>query len=61
MLAMTDSQATRFWWLVNNGEWSLQLRPVTDPSDSPEEINNAKTNALDGLNVRQRARARSGQ
>jgi Flp pilus assembly protein CpaB len=61
MLAMTDSQATRFWWLVNNGEWSLQLRPVTDPSDSPDEINNAKTNALDGLNVRQRARARSGQ
>ena len=61
MLAMTDSQATRFWWLVNNGDWSLQLRPVTDPSDSPEEINNAKTNALDGLNVRQRARARSGQ
>ena len=61
MLALTDSQATRFWWLVNNGEWSLQLRPVTDPSDSPEELNNAKTNALDGLNVRQRARARSGQ
>jgi Flp pilus assembly protein CpaB len=61
MLALTDSQATKFWWLVNNGEWSLQLRPVTDPSDSPEELNNAKTNALDGLNVRQRARARSGR
>ena len=60
MLALTDSQATRFWWLVNNGEWSLQLRPVTDPSDSPEEINNAKTNALDGLNGRQRSRARRG-
>ena len=58
MLAMTDSQATKFWWLVNNGEWSLQLRPVTDPSDSPEEINNSKTNALDGLNARQRGRAR---
>jgi Flp pilus assembly protein CpaB len=61
MLAMTDSQATKFWWLVNNGEWSLQLRPVTDPSDSPEEVNNSKTNALDGLNARQRIRARSGQ
>jgi Flp pilus assembly protein CpaB len=61
MLAMTDSQATKFWWVVNNGEWSLQLRPVTDPSDSPEEINNSKTNALDGLNARQRGRARSGQ
>jgi Flp pilus assembly protein CpaB len=61
MLAMTDSQATKFWWVVNNGDWSLQLRPITDPSDSPEEINNAKTNANDGVNGRQRARARSGQ
>jgi Flp pilus assembly protein CpaB len=61
MLAMTDSQATKFWWVVNNGDWSLQLRPITDPSDSPEEVNNAKTNAIDGLNTRQRARARSGQ
>jgi Flp pilus assembly protein CpaB len=61
MLAMTDSQATKFWWVVNNGEWSLQLRPVTDPSDSPEEINNSKTNAMDGLNARQRNRARSGR
>jgi Flp pilus assembly protein CpaB len=59
MLAMTDSQATKSWWVVNNGEWSLQLRPVRDPSDSPEEINNSKTNALDGLNGRQRHRARS--
>jgi len=61
MLALTDSQATKFWWLVNNGDWSLQLRPISDPSDSPEEVNNAKTNAVDGLNARQRARARSGQ
>jgi Flp pilus assembly protein CpaB len=61
MLAMTDSQATKFWWVVNNGEWSLQMRPVTDPSDSPEEINNSKTNALDGLNARQRNRARSAR
>jgi Flp pilus assembly protein CpaB len=57
MLALTDSQATKFWWTVQNAEWSLQLRPVTDPSDSPEEINNSKTNALDGVNARQRFRA----
>ena len=61
MLAMTDSQATKFWWVVNNGEWSLQLRPITDPSDSPEEVNTSKTNTMDGLNARQRVRARSGQ
>jgi Flp pilus assembly protein CpaB len=57
MLAMTDSQTTKFWWIVNNGEWTLQLRPVTDPSDSPEEINNSKTNAHDGVNAHQRQRS----
>ncbi len=61
MLAMTDSQATKFWWVVNNGEWSLQLRPVTDPSDSPEEVQNSVTNAFDGLNSRQRRRAVGGR
>jgi Flp pilus assembly protein CpaB len=59
MLAMTDSQATKFWWVVQNGEWSLQLRPVSDPSDSPEEIQNSITEANDGLNAHQRHRARS--
>ena len=60
MLAMTDSQTTKFWWLVNNGDWSVQLRPVTDPSDSPEELNNSVTNAFDGVNARQRHRATLG-
>src|SRR5262245_4928654 len=60
MLAMTDSQATKFWWLVNNGDWALQLRPISDPSDSPEELNNSVTNAVDGLNGRQRRRAAKG-
>ncbi|HEY7148039.1 MAG TPA: Flp pilus assembly protein CpaB [Gaiellaceae bacterium] len=57
MLAMTDSQATKLWWVAKNAEWTLQLRPVSDPSDSPEEVNNAKTNTLDGVNARQRHRA----
>jgi pilus assembly protein CpaB len=60
MLAMTDSQATKFWWVVQNGEWTLQLRPISDPSDSPEEAQNAITEAFDGLNARQRHRAVAG-
>jgi Flp pilus assembly protein CpaB len=60
MLAMTDSQATKFWWIVNDGDWSLELRPVTDPSDSQEEINNSPTNTDDGASARQRHRARMG-
>ena len=61
MLAMTDSQATKFWWVVQNGEWTLQLRPITDPSDSPEELQNAITEAFDGANARQRRRAVGGR
>jgi Flp pilus assembly protein CpaB len=60
MLAMTDSQATKFWWVVNNGDWSLELRPITDPSDSPEELNNSPTNTKDGASVRQWRRALGG-
>jgi Flp pilus assembly protein CpaB len=60
MLAMTDSQATKFWWVVNNGEWSLELRPITDPSDSPEELNNSPTNTKDGASARQWRRALGG-
>jgi Flp pilus assembly protein CpaB len=61
MLAMTDSQSTKFWWVVQNGEWSLQLRPVSDPSDSPEEIQNSITEALDGLSAHQRHRSVGGR
>jgi Flp pilus assembly protein CpaB len=60
MLAMTDSQATKFWWVVNNGDWSLELRPITDPSDSPEELNNSPTNTKDGASARQWRRALGG-
>jgi Flp pilus assembly protein CpaB len=33
ILAMTDEQAQRMFWVMKNGEWSLQLRPVKKPKD----------------------------
>jgi Flp pilus assembly protein CpaB len=33
ILAMTDEQAQRMFWVMNNGDWSLQLRPVKKPKD----------------------------
>lgn len=57
MLAMTDSQATKFWWVVQNGEWTLDLRPLSDPAESQEGIETSTTVGLDGLNARQRHRA----
>jgi pilus assembly protein CpaB len=34
-LQMTDRQARAFFYVVKNGEWSLVLRPVIRPVDSP--------------------------
>jgi Flp pilus assembly protein CpaB len=33
ILALTDEQAQRLNWVVTNGEWKLQLRPVKKPKD----------------------------
>jgi pilus assembly protein CpaB len=49
MIAMTDAQAEKFWWVAKNGEWTLQLRPVSNAADSPDGIENAGTLARDGL------------
>jgi pilus assembly protein CpaB len=61
MLAMTDSQAQKFWWVAQNGEWTLDLRPVTDAADSPERLENAVTTALDGVSARERKRVTGGR
>ena len=57
MLAMTDSQAEKFWWVAQNGEWTLQLRPVTDATDSPDGLENAHSVAIEGV---ARGRNRAG-
>ena len=60
MLAMTDAQAEKFWWVAQNGEWTLELRPVTDAADSPERLENSVTVALDGVSARERKRVKGG-
>lgn len=34
ILAVTDDQAQRLYYVMKNGDWSLQLRPVKKPKDS---------------------------
>ena len=34
ILAVTDSQAQRLYYVMKNGDWALQLRPVKKPADS---------------------------
>jgi Flp pilus assembly protein CpaB len=38
MLALTDGQAQKLFHVATHGDWSLQLRPVTDAADSRESF-----------------------
>jgi Flp pilus assembly protein CpaB len=48
-LAVTDRQAPKLFWIMENGDWTLQLRSVVDPADSPENLESAGSLLLDGL------------
>jgi Flp pilus assembly protein CpaB len=49
LLALTDAQSQKLFFVMKNGEWTLQLRPVKDPADSPESIETVATVLGDGL------------
>ena len=57
IISMTDSQSEKFWWIAQNGEWTLQLRPASDAADSPDGIETSRTLGLDGLRGNERRRA----
>ena len=61
MLAVTDAQAQKLLWIVENGKWSLQMRPVTDPADSPDTYENSGSLLADGLRPAARRRLAGGQ
>lgn len=48
-LAVTDSQAQKLFFVVKNGDWSLQLRPVVDAADSPDSVETIESVLGDGL------------
>lgn len=52
ILAMTDAQSQKLWHTVVNGEWSLELRPVTDAADSREDVETTATILREGLTQR---------
>jgi Flp pilus assembly protein CpaB len=61
MLAVTDAQAQKLFFVIQNGDWTLQLRPVTDPADSPESIETMESVLGDGLRKGQRRNLRGGR
>ena len=48
-LRVTDTQATKLFYLVKNGDWMLALRPPVRAGDSPETLQDAKTIAAEGV------------
>lgn len=60
MLAVTDAQAQKVWWLKENGEWTLELRPVADAADSPDSFETSRSMLLDGLRPGARRRLTGG-
>ena len=49
VLAVTDAQAEKLWWIFTTGDWSLSLRPTTDAADSPEGFEWSGTVLADGM------------
>lgn len=60
ILALTDAQAQKLFWLTQNGTWTLQLRPTDDAADSPEGFASAETLLVDGIGAA-RLRATAAQ
>lgn len=68
MLAVTDSQSTKLMFILRNsdantssdGGWALELRPVTNAADSPENVESLNTVLVDGLSASERSRVAEG-
>ena len=53
LLALTDAQSQKLFFVAKNGDWSLALRPPEDATDSPEGLETAATLLADGLTPNQ--------
>jgi Flp pilus assembly protein CpaB len=68
MLAVTDSQSTKLMFILRNsdtntssdGGWALELRPVTNAADGPDNVESLNTVLTDGLSAAERSRVSEG-
>jgi Flp pilus assembly protein CpaB len=49
ILAVTDTQVQRLFYVITHSDWTLELRPVVDAADSPERVENLGTVLTAGL------------
>jgi Flp pilus assembly protein CpaB len=53
LLRVTDAQVQKMFFAMKNGDWSLALRPVDHPNDSPESVETIESILGDGLKAPQ--------
>jgi Flp pilus assembly protein CpaB len=62
MLAVSDQrQEQKVWWTVKNADgWTLALRPVSNATDSPEDVESGTSMAVDGVDAANRNHMQNG-
>lgn len=60
-LGMTDNQAQKLFFAMKNGDWTLALRPVSKPNDSPESVETIESILGDGLRFNQMLQLTGGE
>jgi Flp pilus assembly protein CpaB len=58
VLAVSDTQSHKLFWVMKNGDWSFELRPVTKATDSVEGVDTAETIVKAGLKLNGKGAAR---
>lgn len=49
MLAVTDAQSKKLWWVMENGQWALFLRPMRKAEDGADTVETQTTMVRDGV------------
>jgi len=60
LLAVTDTQVQKLFFVIKNDDWTFELRPVVKATDSPETVETQKTIVDDGLSAKQLRIAQGG-
>jgi Flp pilus assembly protein CpaB len=60
ILAVTDTQVQKLYFVMKNADWTLQLRPVVDAADSSERLESTDSILTDGISGPQWAHFVSG-
>jgi Flp pilus assembly protein CpaB len=53
ILALTDNQAQKLFFVLKNGDWTLDLRPAQHATDSPDSVETTGSILADGLRAPQ--------